>query len=49
MVANAIRMAADLAASNYAARMGGDMARLSDALEALRHPARAAEPAGAAP
>ena len=36
--ANAISMAADLAASNYVARMSADMERLSAALEALRHP-----------
>ena len=47
--ANAVKMAADLAASNYTDRMAGDMARLSEALEALRRPAPLqAEPAGAA-
>ena len=40
--ANAITMAADLAASNYAARMSADMERLSYALDALRHPPTAA-------
>ena len=44
--ANAIKMAADLAASNYTARMAGDMARLSEALDALRRPA-ALQTAGA--
>ena len=45
--ANAILMAADLAASNYAARMSADMERLSHALDALRHPHPAAQPAAA--
>ena len=42
--ANAIRIAVDLAASNYTERMSGDMAQLSGALAALRDvsPARAA-------
>ena len=45
--ANAILMAADLADSNYAARMAADMERLSQALEALRHPQAATMPAPA--
>ena len=45
--ANAIKMAADLAASNYTARMAGDMGRLSEALDGLRSPA-ALQTAGAA-
>jgi phosphate acyltransferase len=48
--ANAIKMAADLAGSDYTARMAGDMARLSHAMEALRRPsAREVVSAGATP
>ena len=36
--ANALIMAADLASSDYVARMTGDMERIADALHALRHP-----------
>ncbi len=47
--ANAIKMAADLAASNYVVRMSADMERLSDSLDALRQPPSAVRtaPAGA--
>ncbi len=45
--ANAIRIAVDLAGSDYAARMAADMARLSGALEALRRSAPAAVALGA--